>query len=91
MSMISQLLRQVVRVAKAESAPADRALADRYEPEIEALIRRLETDAAASAPAMTMTPPASAGAGIPSAISSSAGIPQPIPSANPVCDQLIYA
>jgi hypothetical protein len=32
-----------------------------------------------------------AGAGIPSAITPSAGIPQSIPSANPVGDQLIYA
>jgi hypothetical protein len=91
MSTISQLLRQVVRAAKAEGAPADRALAARYEPEIEALIRRLETDAAAPAPAMAITPPAFAGAGIPSAITLSTSIPQPIPSANPVCDRLIYA
>jgi hypothetical protein len=32
-----------------------------------------------------------AGAGIPSAITPSTSIPQSIPSANPVCDQLIYA
>ncbi|MDR2675129.1 MAG: hypothetical protein LBC18_09770 [Opitutaceae bacterium] len=40
--MTSQLLRQAVRAARAESAGRERELAARYEVEIERLIRRLE-------------------------------------------------